>query len=132
MYTKWVGKNVDLKLLSSTIGDYFKEIGLTVDEYCSQNQHVIMIKFPHSGIVKVVVEGSPNDFSVESFFVKERYSSLIPYNLYSLFGGGAFLLYETRLKETLQNLEKDFSMFLERVMLRLINSNKEQESGTPS
>ena len=74
--------------------------------------------------IEIVVEGDPENFSIETSFVTERLASLIPYYLYYLFGGGYFLVREIKTREMLRSLEKDFKTFIEYTVSKLTNTKK--------
>ncbi|NWG10805.1 hypothetical protein HXY33_03515 [Candidatus Bathyarchaeota archaeon] len=125
MYARWIGKNVDLDLLISTLEVYLKEKGFKVKKSTLDNERIITCKIPHMPKnIEIVVEGNSQDFSVEASFVSEGFSSLIPHLLYSLFTGGYFLLNEIKMREVSSNIEKDFKIFFEHAVFKLANYNK--------
>jgi len=125
MYTTWVGKNVDLDLLTSTLEVYLKEKGFKVKEKLQDKKRIITCKIPQmSKNIAIVVEGDPQNFSVEASFVTDKLASLIPHVMYSLFGGGYFLLNEIKMREISSNIEKDFMVFAEHAVFKLANSMK--------
>jgi hypothetical protein len=125
MYTKWVGKNVDLDLLTSTLEVYLKEKGFKVKKEFQDKKRIITCKIPQMPKnILIVVEGVPQDFSVEASFVTDKPASLLPHVMYSLFGGGYFLLNEMKMREISANIEKDFSIFVEHAVFKLINSSR--------
>ncbi len=125
MYTRWVGNNVDLDLLATYLKKYLEEKGYKVEETHSGEKNIFLCKIPQiSKGLEIVIQGKPEDFSVSTSFEAGRFPSLILYGLYSLFGGGFFILNEVKTEELMLALEKDLKFFLDRVVSLLTNSQK--------
>ena len=121
MYARWINKNVDLNMLASEIKIFFEQKGLSTEESEEPKKRFIIAKAKGSSkAIRITLAGSPQNFTVEGLFVEDR----VPmYSSVSIFGGGGFLLRELKLREILHDLEKDFSVFLENLVIRLANSN---------
>lgn len=124
MYKQWVGKNVDLALLSKRIVGFFEGIGFKCKEIHVKKEHGVTGKPFHLKIMceRVVVDvfGHSNDFSVEFDTGSSR--SLLLGSGATLFGGGVFVLRGLELKEALEKLESEFWMFMEDAVARLVGS----------
>jgi len=121
MYARWANKNVNLNMLASEIKSFFEQRGLSTEERREPEKRFILAKAKGSSkAIRIMLTGSPQNFAVEGLFVEER----VPlYSSASIFGGGGFLLRELKLREILQDLERDFSVFLENLVIKLTNSN---------
>jgi len=125
MYMRFVGDNVDLDLLVSYLKEYFEEKRYKVEEIREGGKRLLLCKIPNfSGGLEIVIEGDPKDFSISTSFEPGRVSSLLLYGLFSLFGGGIFILNEVKSKELMSELEKDLGFFIERAVSLLMNSKK--------
>lgn len=125
MYARWVGNDVDLDLLVLSIKRYFEEKKFRVEEKRENGRHIILCSLPYiSRKFKIVVEGDPEDFSIETFFEERKRSLMLLYSLYSLLGGGSLILNEIKFEELMLNIEKDLRSFLERIVPLLSFSKK--------
>lgn len=107
-------------MLVSEISAFFEQRGFSVEQYDEHGKHSIIVKVHgFSKVIKITLEGSPQNFVVEGIFVEGQPL----YGFTSLFGGGAFLLKELKLRERLLDLEKEFTSYLENVVIRIANSN---------
>jgi hypothetical protein len=123
---RYVGDNVDLDLLTSYLKKYFEEKKYKVEEIREEGKRLLLCKIPKfSKGLEIVIEGDHKDFSITTSFEPKRFSSLLLYGLYSLFGGGIFILNEVKNKEFMSELEKDLKFFIERAVSLLMNSKKE-------
>jgi hypothetical protein len=78
------------------------------------------------GVVRVIVEGSPERFLVKFFLKEDRLLSLISY-IGIPFGTGYLYLRNVKKMENFRRLEKEFYEFLSKVVVSLENS-----AGKPS
>ncbi|MHA1827695.1 MAG: hypothetical protein ACTSX6_03500 [Candidatus Heimdallarchaeaceae archaeon] len=125
MYVRYVGNNVDLDLLISAVKEFLLEKGFKISEKSEDKRRILHCRsFRVPKTIEIVVEGDPENFSIETSFVTERLASLIPYYLYYLFGGGYFLVREIKTREMLRSLEKDFKTFIEYTVSKLTNTKK--------
>jgi hypothetical protein len=118
MEKRWINKNVDLALLTSRIGDFFKErdFGAVKGETAAGYQIFAegSPSFRLDGCVSVVVEGKPDDFIVKLELSKrEKKSSFTPILLTTMFLGGYFLKSKLRSEEDWMRFEKEFWRYLD-------------------
>ena len=126
MYIRCVDKNVNLEMLISEVKSFFEHRGFSVEQIDENEKIRLMVKVQGSSkVIEIILEGSPENFSVEGIFVEGQPL----YVFTSMFGGGAFFLQELKLRERLQNLEKEFSRYLENVVIRMRNSNISDDLG---
>jgi len=126
LYARWVNKNVDFKVLMSEITAFFERKGFKVKEHYEREKerYSIIVKiYGYSKVIKIILEGTPQNFIVEGTFVGGQPR----YGFTSMFGGGIFLLRELKLRERLLNLEKEFSSYLDNIVIRLVNSSASDE-----
>jgi len=128
MYMRWVGDNVDLDLLVICLKRYFKEKKFKVEEEKRENKRrIILCSLPYvSRKFKIIIEGDSEDFSIETFFKERKRSLMLLHGIYSLFGGGAFVLNEVKFEELMLNIEKDLKSFLEQIV-PLLKISKEKK-----
>jgi len=130
MHRNWNGKNVDLALLTTRIGDFFKvkdfeavkgEIPTGYQIFAENSPHYKM-----NGYVSVTVEGKPDDFIVEFKLCTDKKKPAFPHSvlLESMILGGYFVSRRLKSEESLLMLEKDFWRHVENAVLQLGNSAK--------
>lgn len=128
MRDQWIGKNVDLALLSGRVENFFKVRGLKTVKEESGGKYEISVaprNVRHTrGGIYIRIFGDPNNFSIE-FHGSERMHSSIRLGLMTtLFGGGPFLLRSLRLQEAFEKIEKEFWAHVEETIARLVDSAK--------
>ena len=128
MKTQWVGKNVDLGMLTERIRLFFSETDFETTTEKVKKGYIIraVSKIPNLKLkINVEILGRPNDFTVDfSTGSKGGYFSLsmiIGY-LTTMFGGGYLLSQEARKQETLEILENDFWKHADMQVANLVNS----------
>lgn len=124
MYRNWTGRNVDLVLLREYVKGFLKELGFDCKERCVKGD-VSKKEFGFEllcGRVSVGIFGFPDNFTVD-FNVASRRSSLLA-SSFSFLGAGAFVLYDSRVREVIDEVEKRFWIFVEDVVAKLENSAK--------
>lgn len=127
MYMRWVGDNVDLDLLVIYLKRYFEEKKFKVEERRENKRRIILCGLPYvSRKFKIIIEGDSEDFSIETFFEERKRSLMLLYGIYSLFGGGSFLLNEVKFEELMLNIEEDLKSFLEQIVPLLKISKKKK------
>ena len=116
MQSRWIKRNVDLKLLSETLESFFKDRGFLTSVQCSPGQFRIKAipASTHSLCEDIVIciKGEPNDFLV-SFEAGRRSRLFVRLGwLTSIFGGGIFLSKGMKSLEELEKIEEAFWRFL--------------------
>lgn len=121
MIDQWVGRDVDLELLSERFKSFFDQKKFPSKlEKGRNNEYWITVILTHmrepsaTGNVKVMVRGEPNNFEVEfvTTYSSRNLSKLS--SLVTLFGGGTFLLKQQKTSEELEKLENEFWLFADR------------------
>jgi|YelNatPaOPRAMG01_1025707.scaffolds.fasta_scaffold05541_5 hypothetical protein len=123
MKVQWIGKNVDLQLLSNFVEAFFIERNFeTVKTRNSSDFKVHASLLTESLIVEVKIVGCSNDFTVE--LVPKSYSEgFIKTGLMTLpFGGGSLILKGLKFQEKFKRLEKDFWVYIEKTICGCANS----------
>ena len=127
MQRNWTKKNVDLALLTTRIGDFFKEKDFeAVKGEIATGCQILADDSPHfkiRGYVSVTIEGKPQDFTVKLEYCgnNKKRSWFSPFLLHML-GGGYFFLQQLKSEEAWIKLEKEFWRHVENVVLQLTNS----------
>jgi hypothetical protein len=128
MQRQWVGKNVDLKLLSECIEDFFKDKGFRtrIDE--SAGEYTILwtsqrVRNMRDAMTASVL-GNSNDFVVEIVASERTRGSIRLGMLTASFGGGYLALRGLKAKEVLEKIEKEFWIYIEEKVANLTGSAK--------
>lgn len=127
METQWTGKNVDLALFSRNVAEFLKVKGYKTVSRELGNEHRISATMRGKGAftgVLVRVYGEPDDFVVEIDVAKEARLSKVLGSITALFGGGSLTLRGLKSEEALQELEKEFWLFAEETVTRLVDTNR--------
>jgi len=126
MQKKWTDKNVDLVLLATHIGNFFKKGDFEAIKGEIPNGYQIFAEnspyFRLDGYVSVTIEGKPDDFTIKLELCREGKRSLTPLLLTTMFVGGYFLSKKLRSDEDWMRLEKEFWRHLDNFLLYLSNS----------
>jgi len=126
MQRLWVGRNIDLALLSERIENFFKDRGFKTTKDWSAHEYTVSAKPQHGagilGLVIVKILGNSNDFSIE-FSTSEHLRSAMKLGfITTMFGGGSLILRSLKSQEALEKLEKGFWIYMEEAITHLINS----------
>jgi hypothetical protein len=122
MEKRWTNKNVDLALLTTRIGDFFKERSFeAIKGETAAGYHIFAQGSPRyrlGGYISVTIEGKPDDFTVKLEFSKEKEKgSLSPMWLTTMFLSGYFLKAKLRSEEDWMRFQKEFWRYLDNLML---------------
>lgn len=97
---------------------FFEQKGFAVKEYEDHGKYKMLVKVHGSlKVISIILEGSPENFSVEGIFVEGQPL----YGFTSMFGGGALLLQDLKLREKLLDLEKEFSQYVTNIVTGMAN-----------
>jgi len=127
MQRSWTGRNVDLALLTTRIGDFFREKDFeAIKGQTSTGYQILAEDSPHfrlQGYVSVTIEGRPGNFAIKLDLCtkKKKHSRLSPF-LLNMFGGGYLALQELKSEEAWIKLEKQFWRHVKNVVPQLTNS----------
>lgn len=129
MEKRWTDENVDLVLLTTRIGNFFKERDFeAIKGETPTGYHIFAENSPGFklvGYVSVSIEGKPNDFAVKLELCNEgKRRFLAPVLLTTMFLGGYFLTRRLKSEEDWMKLEKEFWKYLDNVILYLNNSSR--------
>jgi len=128
MQKQWVGKNVDLKLLSECIEDFFNSKGFRTKIAESAGKYTILWAPQRarnmSDAMSASVFGSSNDFVVEIVASERTRGSIRLGMLTTAFGGGYLVLRGLKAKEVLETIEKEFWVYVEEKVAHLTGSRE--------
>jgi hypothetical protein len=118
MRKRWIGKNVNLDELSGSIEDFFKSRSPLPRKTATADERTIswLPRLAGSRLrepVTAKITGNPDDFTIDLKASELTKDSIRMGVLTQPFGGGYFLLKAVKLKEELEQLEKDFWIFVE-------------------
>lgn len=129
MEWNWKGRNVDLAMLTTRVGDFFKDKDFEAIKGKTRKGYQILAEnspyFKLLGYVSVTIEGEPNDFVVKlDLCGKKRNNTILThFKLLTMFGGGYLFMQELRSNEAWIKLKREFQQHLENVVLQLTNSS---------
>jgi hypothetical protein len=124
----WIGKNVDLGLLTEQICDFFnRNYFKTMKEEMSTGYRIFAMHSLHFRIsehICVTIEGDPNNFSVKfEKLTKKRKRNISPLMfIEQMLFGGYMILKDLKSDEAWLRLEKEFWRFVENSVLQLTNT----------
>lgn len=129
MQKRWKGRSVNLALLTTRIGDFFKAKDFeAIKGKTSAGYQILAEDSPHfkiGGYVNVTVEGTSDDLVVKFDLCKGgKGRSSTSFFLETMLFGGYFLLRKLKSEEAELKLEKEFWRHVENVVLQLSNSAK--------
>jgi hypothetical protein len=123
MQMRRTGKNIELKLLSKYIEDFFKDRGFKIRKDVSAEGYLILGRHQRDlriyGEVSVRVIGNQDDFVIEFLTSKHASSAVKLGSITSIFGGGSLILWGLKSQEALEKLEKEFWVYIEEAITRL-------------
>lgn len=126
MQRQWVGKNVDLKLLSEYVEDFFKDKGFKTRKDESAGKYTILWTSQRvrnmRNAMTASVFGDSNDFVVEIIASERTRDSIRIGMLTAAFGGGYLALRGLKAKEVLEKLEREFWVYIEEKVVHLTGS----------
>jgi len=127
MKRKWNNKNVDLKLLTTYIGEFLKKKDFEAVKGEIPTGYQIFAEnspyFKLDGYVSVAIEGKSSDFTIELELCKGKKNSLIePVLLTTMFFGGYFLKRKLKSDEDWIKFKNEFWRYVENAVLRLSGS----------
>jgi len=130
MHRNWKEKSVDLALLTTHIGDFFKVKDFeAVKGKIPTGYQIFAADSPYfriRGYVSATIEGKPDDFTIGLEFCTDRNKPPFPHPilLESMIFGGLFLSRRLKAEESWFRLENEFWRHVENAVLRLSNSAK--------
>lgn len=126
MRRRWLGKNVDLALLSDLVEGFLSRRGFKTRKDTSAEGYTLLAAPLRVCDVRedvtVKVFGDSKDFEVEFLSSEKSRLSVRTGYLTTLFGGGNLLLKGLKLYEALEKMEKEFWLYLEETVARLTAS----------
>ena len=145
MQKRWTGKNVNLNLLSERVESYFKNKGFMTKRTESEGELILLLVPQHTEDVRKTmmtktagtqtpqyapnvkgmtakIIGDPNDFTIEFTPSEITRRSIWLGMLTKIFGGGYLILQSLKLREALEKLEREFSIYIEDEIANLAGS----------
>lgn len=123
--TRWIKKNVNLKLLCLHIQNFFKEKGFNVRLDESLRKMVFSASLDNVPLLRLLVKvsGVPEDFVVSFESEGKRNRLVKPLGPFLVMVGlGFFVRQELKLRELHENLETEFWSFMERKVSELAST----------
>jgi len=125
MEDQWVNKNVDLSVLNNRLVQFFEKRNFVTSQESSEEKCDIVARPRrfHDILeeIHVHVSGQPDNFKVR-FDAGSHSSGLVRLGiLTTVFGGGRLTLKGLKSQEALEKLEREFWIYLDRVIWSLAN-----------
>lgn len=129
MERRWVGRNVDLELLTNSVIDFLKMMDFEIVKGKTPSGYAIFASdsphFKMNGYVSITIDGKPEDFAVKLELQgdkkkRERFFSPI---LMTMFGAGFLLSKKFQSEDAWFKLRQEFSKSLENILAQLTNSS---------
>ena len=119
---RWASLEVDLSRLVEQVVRFFESNGFNeITAFKTEAGYEVVAedskRYKVESGVSVVVEGSPNDFTV-SLTSRAEKKPLPPLFLTTMLGGGYFLLKRFKSEEAMRKLERDFGEKIESMVLQ--------------
>lgn len=125
MREQWVGKNIDLALLSERIEGFLSNKAFKIRKEVSADGYAISTNprvQENLGGVIVYIRGRSSDFVVEFATGKPGPSSAMLNFLMTMLGGGQLVLRNLKMQEAMEKLEREFWVYLEKTVDELTDS----------
>lgn len=124
--TRWVNKNVNLRLLAESLKEFFESEGFhCVVEETRGNLKILAVPSQNLNIldnVVVSIRGTPNDFTVDLATGSNTRLYILLGGLTQLFGGGFLLSKGLKSQEKLRFVEDKFWEFVKIKIMSLSES----------
>jgi hypothetical protein len=126
MEDRWTNKNIDLSMIANRLVQFFEERKFaSLQESSEREYHITVMPSQYYDIVEeihVYISGQPNDFTVK-FVSGSQSRTLVRHGiLTTFFGGGRLTLKGLKSQEALEKLEKEFWIYLDKVIWSLDKS----------
>jgi len=131
MRKNWKEKSVDLTLLTTSIGDFFKKKDFEAVKGEIPTGYQIFAEdspfYKIMGCMSVIIEGKPDDFTVEFELLKDKKKHDYPHFVLfeSMIFGGYLMSRKLKSEEAWLKLQKEFWTYVENSVLYLSNSAKD-------
>lgn len=126
MRSRWIGKNVDLALVSGLLEDFLKAKNFKTrrEKLAAGYKILATSQRAHDlcGDVEVSILGDANDFVIVLSGGERARSSILLGFITTLIGGGSLILRGLKSRETLEKLEKEFWEYVGGSISHLVNS----------
>jgi hypothetical protein len=126
----WTGRNVDLPLLTTRIGDFFKAKDFDAIRGEIPTGYQILAQdspfYKIIGCMSVTIEGKPNDFFIDFVLDVDQKKRGLPRSIFfeQMLFGGYLLSRKIKSEEAWSRLEKEFWVYVENVVTQLVNSTE--------
>jgi hypothetical protein len=119
MKIQWIGKNVDLELLSNYIENFFQNKTFNTSKESSNGQTKISTVKNYNKsplIIHITIEGNPNDFfiEIECKNISESLQKLS--HFFTTMGLGPLFFKKLKLYELYKGVEEEFCAYLEKII----------------
>jgi len=129
MEKRWIQKNIDLKLLTKNIGQFFKEKKFeAVQGEIPTGFQILAANSPYfkiGRVVTVTIEGKPDNFTVKLELIEEKKagkSSLRNIWLMQMIGAGFLITERLKSEEAWENLKREIWRHIENIIPYLTDS----------
>jgi hypothetical protein len=127
MEKQWKNHNVSLQRLARMIENFYSHKNFKVKETVVKDGYsirVILAELRVSGIMTIIIRGTPNDFTIETNAAEHQDSTVKVGLMTTIFGGGSLVLGSIKSREELEKLEREFWAMIEE-LIRSLTGSKE-------
>jgi hypothetical protein len=122
---RWQKHGVNLQRLAQTVENYYLRRNFKVKETALENGYsirVIQTALRASGVMSIIVRGTPDDFTIETRATEEEDRVVKIGLMTSIFGGGSLILGKIKAREQMEKTEREFWGTIEETVGLLTNS----------
>ena len=135
MQKTWSNQNVDLSIITQRIIQFFEEKKFDITALETEKGYQIIAGaspyYKMESYTSVLIEGKPEDFSVNLEPCNQEKTFKLPAMLTTMFGGGYFLLKHLRSDEVWMTFSRDFWRRVDSIIMNLkgtANSSPKQKT----
>lgn len=131
MEKRWQNHGVNLQRLAQSVENYYSRRKIKVKETVLEDGYSIRVVptgLRTAGVMCITIRGTPDDFTIETRATEDEDRAVKVGLMTTIFGGGIMVLRNTKTREQMEKMEREFWSAIEETIGSLINS---KGSGIP-
>jgi len=128
---RWQNHGVNLQRLAQSVENYYSRRKIKVKETVLEDGYSIRVVptgLRTAGVMCITIRGTPDDFTIETRATEDEDRAVKVGLMTTIFGGGIMVLRNTKTREQMEKMEREFWSAIEETIGSLINS---KGSGIP-